>query len=365
MKIKLFLTLFGLIFLSGCQDEKLNQIVYGQVCASPSKEAPSKDAPPQKPDEKSNLFKLNPDSLRQQLLNENTSILLGINQVYQSKDQVNISRANLLPHLNLSALIYAAGNPTFTSSSVNILLPFLVPSNWTKYKQSKSGFYAQIEALKSIRLNVYASAYSLAQSVASDLKLRAILNSEVQDLSRVALLVERLYQNGVASKSDLERAVGQKLLSEINLSKVDGLLAQEISSIKNLLGLPTTTSIDVENFTISESEFESLQPTEILTRAKEISTELKQLFYIQKAAKEGTSTQRYAFIGGAGAQSPSLKEGDGSVAFDNISIGANFDIGYARFPMIELSEHQQQEIQLRTLEAERELADRSEYSWLL
>lgn len=353
----LLIPTLSLVLLSSCRQEDLNQIVYGQVCTTPALQKPNTD--PQQPEEN---FALNPDTLRNQLLKENTSILLGINQVHQSKDQVNISRAQLLPSLNLSALIYAAGSPTFTMSAVDILLPFLVPSNWSRYKESKHAFYAQIESLKAIRLNVFASAYSLAQSVSSDSQLQQILAVQVQDLSLVMSYVEKLYQNGVTSKSELERVVSQKLLLEMNLSKVEGLLAQEKTALKQLLGLPIKSHIDLQTFTVTSSEFEDLSPAFIYEKALAVSPEIQQLFYLEKAALKNTTTQRYAFINGAGIQSPSLKEGDGSVAFDNISAGASLNIGYAQFPMVELSKDRVKEVQLRTLEAQRELAERSEYA---
>lgn len=344
--------------LTACRNDEIAQITYAQLCsAQTSSNSKTRD------EDRLSPFKLNPNTLREQLLKENSSVLLGINQVHQAKDQVNISRAQLLPQVNLSALLYAAGSPTFTTSMVDIMLPFLVPTNWIKYRQSKSSFAAQIESLKALRMNTYASAYSLSFSILSDQKLLQILASQIQDLLQIENLVEKLYKNGTASKADLDRAQGQRLMAQVNLSKVQGLVDQEISSLKHALGLPIKTTLALEEFSVTPSDLEEKTVETIYEKSKEVSPELQQMFYLKKAAQEEIRAQQFVFIGGTSIHSPSFKQMDDSVAFDNISVGTSFNLSYAQFPIIELSENRYREIILRAQEIERELADRSEYSW--
>src|SRR4051812_45402677 len=53
-------------------------------------------------------LRLNPETLRKQLLENNLSIIQALNQVHDAKDQVSVARGNLLPSLNLGALLNPA-----------------------------------------------------------------------------------------------------------------------------------------------------------------------------------------------------------------------------------------------------------------
>lgn len=66
-------------------------------------------------------FTVNPASVRTQLLSGNISLLQALNNVENSKLNVSMARAKLLPSLNLGVLLPALANPTFLLASVTIL----------------------------------------------------------------------------------------------------------------------------------------------------------------------------------------------------------------------------------------------------
>ena len=84
---------------------------------------------------------LNHDSLRKYILEENSSILLGMNAVRQAKHRVSIARAQLLPNLNLGAII--SSGPTFALAAVEMVLSFLMPAKWFNVGLSKNLFEAE------------------------------------------------------------------------------------------------------------------------------------------------------------------------------------------------------------------------------
>ena len=337
--------------LSACRMEDAEKVTYDTACAKGTEPF------------KGTQFELTPETMAAQLFNKNSSILLGINRVHQSKDELNIARASLLPSLNLSTLLYSSMSSTFTVSAVEVLFPFLVPGNWFKLKESKYLYRAQLKATKAIQLNTLASALSVYSSILSDQSLLGVYQDEITDLGKVAETVQNLYEAGLASKADLDRARGTWQFSRIGFSKIDGLVSKEIASLRHLLALPLTASWNINPMDIDPSDFEQRAPAEIQEAAISISPEMEQLRLLKKAAENNSWTQHFAFIQGSGVRSPA---GAGSsIAFDNVNIGMNFNIGYAQVPTIKLSEDRIKEIKLRINELTYEIGEQSEYAFEL
>lgn len=350
---KILLVSLAILSLSACNEEKVKKVTYGDMC---------KITQPSSLDETNHQVLLTPESLRDQLFLSNTSVLLGLNGVHQAKDQANIARAQLFPSLNLGSLLYSAANPTFTVSAVEILFPFLVPANWGRRNETQALFEAQGFALQAVRLNTYASAYSLYHSMLSDQNLRAIYQAEVDDLTQIESIVARLYQSGLASKTEVDRAQGQKEMARIGLSKISSLLAQEMALLRHTLALKADTQIELQNTFVTEADLEQASLGQVIDKAMSVAPEVRQMERLRKAAEDNVWSQQYAFIGGSSLRSPGGDGQSSSVAFDNASIGINFNIGYAQVPMVELSQDRLAEINIRTKELKYEITERSEYS---
>ena len=74
-------------------------------------------------------FTVNSRSLQSRLLENNIDLALQLNKVYQAKDNVDRARKNLLPGVSLGGIIDSTFS--FSLSSVNMLLPFLLPVSYT------------------------------------------------------------------------------------------------------------------------------------------------------------------------------------------------------------------------------------------
>lgn len=349
MKTKLWLILISLVFLTQCRYEDASKVTYGKIC----KGSPNAI--------NSEIFEVNFNNLTQQLFSQNTSILMGINQLHQSKIEVNIARSRLLPSLNLTNLLFASANPSFAVNSIEIMLPFLAPSNWAHYRESKHLVKAQKEALTTIQYNSLASALSSYLSIHTDLKLIDIYNKEVQDLKQVHRIVENLYMAGLSSKNEVDRSSGTLEFSQVGLSKVKGLVSVELAQFKHLLGIEPSTQLNFRVIEIAHSELEELTLKEVIQKAKLQSPELRQIQHIRKAAEENIWSHQFAFIGGGSIASPAPNS-NGSVSFDNLTGGMQFNIGFTQVPLIELSRERLEEIKLREQEIHREINERAEYS---
>ncbi len=120
---------FGLSLLSG-----------GSVLWASSSTPPKQEEMAQV-EESTDPFVVNPASLKDELFRNGTSVLQAAVMVQKARDQVSLERANLLPSLNLGALLFSSGQPTFFLSTIQVLVPFLLPGHWFQLAESASMGY--------------------------------------------------------------------------------------------------------------------------------------------------------------------------------------------------------------------------------
>lgn len=299
---------------------------------------------------------MEPVQLRKILFEGNTPILLGLNRVHQSKEQVSIARGNLLPSINLGSMLSFASSGSFSLSSIEFLLPFLLPSRWFDYYQMKNMFEADKMALHVLKVNQYASALSLYQTILGDQKVLRILNEEVRDLSEIADYVEKSHQIGIATQEDLHIAKGQAGLARINLSKAMNLVATEKASLRHALGLSVDTVFTLLDSEIPTSEWEDRNLSLAKDEAWVRSLEGKQMQFLADAAHEGTWSKIFGFISGSSFRSFSTPTTD-ATAFSNITLNQTVGIGFAYFPSIRLSQMSEEAIRLRQREVGLEIGE--------
>ena len=107
------------------------------------------------------VFVVNPTTIRDQLLSKNMSLMQALNNIENSKLNVSLARAKLLPSLDLGILLPTIVNPSFLLSSITFLFPFLVPSNWLIFKREKALFESDKASYLSLELNILSNALSL------------------------------------------------------------------------------------------------------------------------------------------------------------------------------------------------------------
>ncbi|MGZ3744442.1 MAG: TolC family protein [Pseudobdellovibrionaceae bacterium] len=295
-------------------------------------------------------FVLNPQSLQTQLLNGNLEVLKTLYAVHDAKDQVNIARANLLPSINLGALLDFAGGG-FILTTIDFLLPFLIPTNWYNYFSEKNLFEAEKLSYNSLQLNVYSSALSLYFTLLADRQAQAIYQLQYRNLQDIFEMQKKRNAVGLIPISDLMQTQAQAQMAGVKASQLAELNKQEIAALRKFLSLPLETNISLENSTManSPSEFAPLQTT--INKANNVSIERAQIQYFIKAAEDQKWAKLFSFINGASIGSRNLT---GNASFDNIRASGTMNLGFAQYPTYLLNERHIKEIKLQDLMLQQE-----------
>lgn len=300
---------------------------------------------------------LNPETLRVNLIEGGLPILAAANRVHKAKDSVNLARTRLLPSLNLGVLAASLANPTFILSSVEYVLPFLIPSKWFDAAKAKQLAEAEKIAFLLTELNIYSSLYSLYYTLNLDLQTREFLSFDFRDTILIEQIVERAYEDGRATEADLNLARSQTANAKVRLNRFNELLIDEIAILRQVLGLPMEARISFEMHDITPSELESLPLPSAIKIALEKAPEARQIKHLLEAAKYERWSKYFGFITGAGAGSSASGMGESaSLAFSDQGGRGMFNFGFDYFPNISLSNRNLEEIKIREAELSSEIS---------
>jgi outer membrane protein TolC len=293
---------------------------------------------------------LDPATLRVQLLKANLSLEQQEKLVEDAKTSVSLARAGLFPSLNVTALF--KGN--FILSSVDFLLPFLVPSNWAAVDQNKHLFEAQKYAYKALELNTYSSALAVYFNVKSDHEIAEQYLQQAKDLRQIASFVQDNASLGVASGQDVQNALGNAEAAEGQASKMQAAMIKEIAALRQMLGLSLDTQIQFSQedaaATLPPSDVESFTSPDGIAKAVDqslsIAPEQGQINELISAAQAGTWSKVFGWINSASIGATG-QNGE-SASFSNLQAKGSISLGLGIFPAIELSNRNVDEIKLRS-----------------
>jgi multidrug efflux system outer membrane protein len=290
-------------------------------------------------------FTVNPTTLRTQLFSGNISLLQALNNVENSKLNVSMARAKLLPSLNLGVLLPALANPTFLLSSVTILFPFLVPSNWAVLKQEKELFEADKASYKTIQLNMLSNALSLYFTFINDTKVQSIYVEQSDVLERIYNSLKKQSDVlGNVTSEDLNMAHAQWDEAKIRVSKLQELLIEEKAGLRTMLALPLGSEMVLEDKGLPASDFETKPIGEIAVRSLEVSPESMQLTLLVKAAKSGKFAKMMGFMNSASVAGTSTNNAS---PFEGLKAGGGFSIGADNLVNLKIANNNIESILLR------------------
>lgn len=291
------------------------------------------------------IFVVNPNSIRGQLLTKNISLLQALNNVQNSKLNVSMARAKLLPTLNLGALLPALANPTFLLASVTILFPFLVPSNWIVLKQEKELFESDKASYKALQLNILSNSLSLYYTFVNDQKIHNIIAEQSDTLGTIYTNLRKKSDIlGNVTSDELGMASAQWQESKIRISKLQELLVEERAGLRTLLGLPLGSELNVEDIDLAPSDYELKSATEIADHSLQVAPEVTQLNYLIKAAKAGKYAKLFGFMSSASIAGTSTNN---SSPFSGLKAGGAFSFGADNLVNIKIGNNNVESIQLR------------------
>ena len=290
---------------------------------------------------------VNPTTLRTYLLSGNRDVLTSLNDVLAAKETVNLRRGQLLPAVNITAIV--SRFPNFASAAVQVLLPFLIPSNWFNLDMSKHQLAASGYAFYLMELNDYASAISLYETVVGDIELNKVLEQQYKNLTEIRDLVRNSYQVGTEVSADVAQAVYQADSALGQVQKLNELVAQEQSTIRGLLGLPLSVKLVFDDTHRAAIPQEQGQAQSILNAVNPVSAEFRQLESLIAASKDNKKNAIFSFLTGAAVNLSTT----GIAATGQVTGG----IGFSYIPGINIanlatSQLKIQEAELRTQEGQ-------------
>jgi multidrug efflux system outer membrane protein len=300
--------------------------------------------------------RLNAKNLAGFLFDGNSPIHIASNRVHIAKAEVNRARADLLPTINLGALLFSAGQPQFAWTAIEAVVPFLIPGNWFRAGQARKVFEAEKLALQIIEQNQYASAFSLISLWQVDRELREILAEDREQALQNRRRAEVALSLGLIANEELNRLLAEERRAEISLARVQEMVALEEASIRQAFGFKAGTRLaaDWGDFLISDSSSEDLPIETVLEQALKVAPESLQLQHLEEAAKKGRWSSIFAFVGGVSI-GQSAEGGRGlSPSFNELSARGGIQLGFGYFPALELSYRNIREIELRRVELRQE-----------
>jgi outer membrane protein TolC len=297
-------------------------------------------------------FVVNPETIRGQLLSKNISLLQALNNVENSKLNVSMARAKLLPSINLGMLLPGLANPTFLLSSVTFLFPFLVPSNWLVLKQQKELFESDKASYKALQLNILSNSLSLYYTFVNDQKVHNIIADQSAALGELyANLKAESDILGDVSNEDLAMSLAQWQESKIRVSKLQELLIAERASLRTMLGLPLGSDLSIQDADLLPSEFELKSAGEIAEHSLLVAPEVTQLSFLIKAAKVGKFAKIFGFMSNASISGTSV--GSNS-PFDSMKVGGGFTFGMDNLVNVQIANNNIESLKIRSEQLKQE-----------
>lgn len=288
---------------------------------------------------------INPKSLRTLLLSRNIDIAISLNEVQQAKAQVAQARGNLLPSVNLGAVI--SSGPSFMLTSVSFLLPFLMPSNWMDLKESTHLLKAQGTSYYLAQLNGFASAYSVYLTVVGDMQLRDALQKQYENFKAIEDQLRLPAEVGIIRKEDYLQAQAQAQLALVQVSQVDELLKREKASVRQMLGLELKQEIVFEPVHVAASPAESMSPQALLDKVHESSPETAQMNSMITAAQYAKWSKAFSFLSGS---SLGMNRPSSGGSFSSVTQNGSVNLGFGYFPALQLSNLNIEQLKLRKKE---------------
>ena len=239
-------------------------------------------------------------------LKDNKSLLLKFHKVNQAKLNLNAQRAKFLPTLNLQMLLPVYGQSHFLLSSVSILFPFLLPSQWFLVEKEKNLFEADVISYSILQHNLISNALSVYYTILNDSNALNLLKMSLDNAEKNYQGLKR--QNDIFDNVD-ENSLSQALVS-VNLARtkwyhLNELIKIELLTLRQLLGLELGVEIQLvhKDDSLNLEQLKNTYLNKNVQYLKELawskSLERKQLGYLLEASKKSKWAQVFNFFNSA------------------------------------------------------------------
>lgn len=183
--------------------------------------------------------------VKQKLLDRNLELQSTAEQVYQTKLQIRLARANLLPRLNIAKLASTAWSITGAIGLIEDIAPFLFPANWFKVRETRFISQASDNSFEALKMNQIYSGRTSAMSVLADQIVLDEINDQVsaiKDWLGQLQIQEKLGQLPFGTSSDFERLL---LEAQRDAYVQTQGVQTELSELKYLFNIPQNESLRI------------------------------------------------------------------------------------------------------------------------
>ena len=293
----------------------------------------------------SNVIRLNPKNLRIRLLEGDTSIMIGMNQVVSSKVQVASTSAALLPSANISAGL----GPSFFLQSFSVLLPFLLPSNWANLSASEANLAATGFGYYALELNEMANAYTIFQTIVNDMDAHDVYVNIYNNYQKIQDFVQSNVDARIELPVDLDTAKANTRNAQGLVRHADELIAQEIASVRMMLGIyDLDTKFEFDRTHMAALAAESSSAQSILDNTYAKSPERAQMLSLIQAAKAQKISAAFSFLTNAQIAFGGSGTGSGGItSFNNAQGSGSAQLSFTIFPLVQQAQVQIEQYQIR------------------
>lgn len=187
-----------------------------------------------------NLKLLSIDDITKKVKTDNFTILQNAEKVYQGKENIKYARASLLPKLNLWNVLKLGTiiiDPLSLGDLIQDVAPFLIPTNWFKWRQDKYLFQAKKEQYRALWANEITTVRLLFMSVFRDKALASLVANKTKKYKEIYEIAKarNLFGHGNIFALNIIR---DRYLSLVEDSRnLDNMIYSETKELQLLSGI--------------------------------------------------------------------------------------------------------------------------------
>ncbi len=268
------------------------------------------------------------EDVAKKVSNDNFLVIENAERVYQKKENIKFSRANLLPKLNIWNLLKLPAvfvDPLAIGDIIQDFAPFLVPANWFKVAQSKHLYKARKEQYRALWANEVNTAKLLFVSVYRD---EVFANLVLQKQKKYKEIMEIAKTRNIFGNGNLfaYNLVRDRYLSLVEDSRnLENLVYSEIKELQFLTGINNEEDVVIQPPILPKLEGASkIDFSKIIFKAIEASPEVVQYEHLINALSKVRGQINFSILG-----TSTFSMGEGNGVFDHIPIqdGLGFGMG--------------------------------------
>ncbi len=219
-------------------------------------------------------------------------------EVYRAKMGVSVALGNLSTHINMKDVLgFAVSGPLSFVESIGNFLPFLFPSNWYKFKESKELHQAEIKSYAALRGNEMNAVETLSYLHLRNIQVAEYISEELEWLHQIQKNLETKELIG-----DLPQ--GTSLLFSMKIGtlsldkgQIDTFLATENTFLAQSVAFPIVKPLMIAPLqTIDLTNAEILSPDSCFQTVLTKSLEIAAIDFMIKASKSQTEVRRYLYL---------------------------------------------------------------------